>query len=399
MITYDIKKHTQDILEENNILIIQDIDGVCIPLVKDPLKREISLNYINAASRLVDKFFVLTCGEHEGRRGVNRIIERTLKSIKEPHEKGLYLPGLAGCGVEFQDRYGNNKILGLGKDEIDFLKKVPDRMYKLLFNELIRIFPKESSNRIKELCNVAICDTRFTPTLNLNEILILADKNIELQKELQNMMLKIMEKLINYTKNTNLENSFQLHMMPNLGVKGGKEILKESTIKDIGTTDIQFIINGAIKEAGLLVLLNKYLKVKKNIYPFGEDFNVRDCPRSHKELLKLCKEKISLDDMPMLIGVGDTVTSEWNSKTNNYQRGGSDRGFLTLIKELGEIYNTNNKVIFVNSSNSQVKRPRLSNLNSSGITDKDDNLKIDIVIEEGPSQYINWFEMISNNKC
>ena len=40
--------------------------------------------------------------------------------------------------------------------------------------------------------------------------------------------------------------------MPNLGIKDGREIMKYATQKEFGTTDIQFIIKGAIKEAGLL---------------------------------------------------------------------------------------------------------------------------------------------------
>ena len=74
-----------------NILIIQDIDGVCIPLVKDPMTRKLESKYIYAAKALEEEFFVLTCGEHEGPRGVNRIIERSLKSTIEPKNKELYL--------------------------------------------------------------------------------------------------------------------------------------------------------------------------------------------------------------------------------------------------------------------------------------------------------------------
>ena len=39
---YKTKKEVINTLKnEKNILIIQDLDGVCIPLVQDPLKREI----------------------------------------------------------------------------------------------------------------------------------------------------------------------------------------------------------------------------------------------------------------------------------------------------------------------------------------------------------------------
>ena len=70
------------ILNARSILFIQDIDGVCIPLVKDPMTRKIKMNYIYAVKELESEFFVLTCGEHEGERGVNRIIERTIKTLK-----------------------------------------------------------------------------------------------------------------------------------------------------------------------------------------------------------------------------------------------------------------------------------------------------------------------------
>ena len=68
------------ILNEENILIVQDLDGVCIPLVQDPLKREINKDYVKNVSRLRENFAVLTCGEHEGRRGVNRLVEKALNS-------------------------------------------------------------------------------------------------------------------------------------------------------------------------------------------------------------------------------------------------------------------------------------------------------------------------------
>ena len=52
-------------------------------------------------------FAVLTNGEHEGRRGVNRLVESALGDVSLPGRDGLYLPGLAAGGVQFQDRFGN----------------------------------------------------------------------------------------------------------------------------------------------------------------------------------------------------------------------------------------------------------------------------------------------------
>ena len=101
------------IINEENILIVQDLDGVCIPLVQDPLKRKIDKEYVEDVSKLREKFSVLTCGEHEGRRGVNRLVEKALNSTTKAKENGFYLPGLAACGVEFQDRFSNYPIQGL----------------------------------------------------------------------------------------------------------------------------------------------------------------------------------------------------------------------------------------------------------------------------------------------
>jgi len=36
------------LISSKNILIIQDIDGVCIPLVKDPMTRKLESKYIYA---------------------------------------------------------------------------------------------------------------------------------------------------------------------------------------------------------------------------------------------------------------------------------------------------------------------------------------------------------------
>ena len=91
--------YIEKLITSKSFLIVQDIDGVCIPLVKDPITRKIDPNYVRSVSKLRNEFSVLTCGEHEGRRGVNRIIERAFKGDQNPKESGLYLPGLAACGI------------------------------------------------------------------------------------------------------------------------------------------------------------------------------------------------------------------------------------------------------------------------------------------------------------
>ncbi len=385
------------IINEKNILIVQDLDGVCIPLVQDPLKRQINKEYVQDVSRLSERFAVLTCGEHEGRRGVNRLVEKALDSKTIARENGFYLPGLAACGVEFQDRFSNLSHPGLNEKEINFLAKVPKKMSSMLTSELKKNLPNLSNDLRNKLIDVAVCDTRFTPTLNFNEIFSLVKNDQKKIEVLQSIMEKIMINLLEESKKIGLDNSFHLHLMPNLGLRDGKEIMKYATQNEFGTTDIQFIIKGAIKEAGLLLLLNKYIGNKTGIYPFGENFNVRNAPKTINKLIELCKDKISIDQMPLLVGVGDTVTSVKDPKDNSWLRGGSDRGFLTLIQRLGESYKKKNQVIFVNSSNDQVSRPRVTGTNMEGISDPNDYLNFNMIINDGPEEYIEWFKQLASN--
>ena len=385
------------IINEQNILIVQDLDGVCIPLVQDPLQREINKEYVKDVSRLREKFAVLTCGEHEGKRGVNRLVEKALDSKKTAKENGFYLPGLAACGVEYQDRFSNLSYPGLKDNEINFLAEVPKMMRSMLTNELKKFLPNLSNEKRNKLIEVAVCDTRFTPTLNFNEIFSYVKNDFQKVKDLQLIMGKIMNDLLEESKNCGLDNSFYLHLMPNLGIRDGREIMKYSTQNEFGTTDIQFIIKGAIKEAGLLFLLNKYIANKTGVYPFGENFNVRNAPKTHAQLIKLCRDKIPHEQMPLLVGVGDTVTSVKDNKDNSWLRGGSDRGFLTLIQRLGESYKKDNQVVFVNSCNEQVLRPRINGTDMKGVSDPNDDLKFNMIINDGPKEYIEWFKQLASN--
>ena len=385
------------IINEQNILIVQDLDGVCIPLVQDPLQREINKEYVKDVSRLREKFAVLTCGEHEGKRGVNRLVEKALDSKTTAKENGFYLPGLAACGVEYQDRFSNLSYPGLKDNEINFLAEVPKMMRSMLTNELKKFLPNLSNEKRNKLIDVAVCDTRFTPTLNFNEIFSYVKNDFQKVKDLQLIMGKIMNDLLEDSKNFGLGNSFYLHLMPNLGIRDGREIMKYSTQNEFGTTDIQFIIKGAIKEAGLLFLLNKYIANKTGVYPFGENFNVRNAPKTHAQLIKLCRDKIPHEQMPLLVGVGDTVTSVKDNKDNSWLRGGSDRGFLTLIQRLGESYKKDNQVVFVNSCNKQVLRPRINGTDMKGVSDPNDDLKFNMIINDGPKEYIEWFKQLASN--
>jgi len=385
------------IINEQNILIVQDLDGVCIPLVQDPLKRVLNKEYVKDVTRLKDCFAVLTCGEHEGKRGVNRLVEKALNSKTTARENGFYLPGLAACGVEYQDRFSNLSHPGLKDNEINFLEKVPEKMRSMLTNELKKFLPNLSNDFRNKLIDVAVCDTHFTPTLNFNEIFSYVKNDFKKVKGLQLIMEKIMNNLLEDSRKFGLDNSFYLHLMPNIGLRDGKEIMKYATHNEFGTTDIQFIIKGAIKEAGLLLLLNKYISNKTGIYPFGENFNVRNAPTTLNNLIELCKDKIPIDQMPLLIGVGDTVTSFKDPRDNFWLRGGSDRGFLTLIQRLGEAYKKKNQVIFVNSCNEQVLRPKVIGTDMRGISDPNDDLKFNMIINNGPEEYIAWFKQLASN--
>ncbi|KGG12592.1 MULTISPECIES: glucosylglycerol 3-phosphatase [Prochlorococcus] len=371
------------------ILIVQDIDGVCIPLVKDPLKRVINKDYVQAVSKFRNEFAVLTCGEHEGFRGVNRIIERSIGSKKGAKEKGLYLPGLAACGVEYQNKFGESSCQGISEEEKFFLEEIPRTMKKLMYQELNILMPSLDANDLHKEAEKAICDTRFSPAINLNSLFNLVPNQVDMQIKLQKAMESVMAKVMEEAKHKGLEDSFHLHISPNLGRNGKKEIIKYSKSGDIGTTDIQIIINGALKEAGLLVLLNKFFQQVYKRSPFGENYNVRFAPDNVEECVREAINKIPKKFMPTIIGVGDTITSNKSSSERKWLRGGSDRGFLTLIQRLGEEFQTQNKIIFVDSSHGEVERPS-SSISLEGITDAEDPLKFDVIMSGGHNEYIEW---------
>tara|TARA_B100000900_G_scaffold216243_1_gene183107 strand:- start:60 stop:1271 length:1212 start_codon:yes stop_codon:yes gene_type:complete len=385
------------ILSSQNILFIQDIDGVCIPLVKDPMNRKLNKEYIFAAKKLDNEFFVLTCGEHEGKRGVNRIIERSLESDLKPKQDGLYLRGLAACGVEYQNNKGEINFEGITREEIDFLANSAQIM-RPKFRKIVKeLFPRMDDNLINFHMNKSICDTRFSPTINFNSLFEISENNL-IRIKIQRYFEKMMNEIISLGESKGLKNSFFLHISPNLGSKNGVEIIKEANNKDIGSTDIQLLLKGAQKDAGVLCLLNKFIGDKKGKKPFGENFNFRDVPIQKREKIAFCKKYIQPEDMPILIGVGDTITSNQISKSNSFLRGGSDRSFLELIQLLGHEFGIKNNIIFIDSSHGEVFRPSTKGTDLKGITDKDDTLKFDIVFQDGPEEYINWFTKIAHKR-
>ena len=382
----------QELCGVEDLLIVQDLDGVCMQLVNDPLTRQMNGAYVMAAGQLGDSFAVLTNGEHEGRRGVNRLVEQALRGNHDPAQAGLYLRGLAAGGVQFQDRYGHLSHPGVSEAEIAFLAAAPSRMEVMLKDGLPELFPLYSLEQIDQLSHAAVLDTQVSPTVNLNGIFALIPGDDEKQRTMQNLLQRLMETLLADAAQQGLEGSFFLHVAPNLGRNAdGMERLKPAVDGDVGTTDIQFMLSGSIKEAGLLVLLNQHMARRYGEVPFGDDFNVRVAPQDHDALLKLVQDRIPAERMPLLVGVGDTVTSNPSADGATRLRGGSDRGFLTLLQALGAWSGRENRVVLVDSSHGEVDRPSLSDPALTGISDPDDPLRIDVLMTAGPEQYINWF--------
>lgn len=391
---------------ELNLLIIQDLDGVCMGLVKDPLTRVMDTHYIEATRSFNGHFYVLTNGEHIGKRGINLIIERSYGDANLVKEKGFYLPGLAAGGVQWQDRYGNVSHPGVNQKELDFLARIPEYIeasFQDFFTHNNHSLDKQA---IATYIQASILDNKVSPTANLNvfhEVFLdQEDDYFQLQQHIK----QLMDDLLKKAANEGLEDSFFIHYAPNLGRDAtGQEIMQEAKGKDSGTTDFQFMLKGGIKEVGVLGILNRYYYQRTGNYPLGEDFTVRNAPRNHDQLMTLIKENFDLKQMPTIVGVGDTVTSKpvENNGQLNFGRGGSDRGFLQLIQEMGETFNTGNLIVYIDSSAGEVKnRKPLKLEEKNGHTyviegpgdprDKDDPLTLNIAFPGGYKQYINCFQ-------
>ena len=380
-----------------NLLIVQDLDGVCMDLVKDPLTRQLDPTYVDAAAQLQGCFNVLTNGEHEGQRGVNRLVERALGDPAKPAREGLYLPGLAAGGVQLQNQYGQLSHPGVTPAEMVFLAELPAAMEAGLLQRLPALMPGLSKEQLQHEARQAVLDTQVSPTINLNGLFSLCRNDVARQRMLQTMLQELMDELLLRASQAGLPQSFFLHVAPNLGRDAeGRERLKTAEPGDVGSTDIQFMLRGAIKEAGLLVLINRHIAARTGQAPLGDDFNVRTAPHDHQALLSLCEQSIPAEHMPVLVGVGDTVTSTPCPEGQGWLRGGSDRGFLTLLQQIGERYRQSNRVVLVDSSGGEVDRPSLMDGNLIGISDPEDPLRFDVVMPGGPKQYIAWFKQLAN---
>ncbi|WP_353292674.1 glucosylglycerol 3-phosphatase [Synechococcus sp. M16CYN] len=386
----------QELRGVKDLLIVQDLDGVCMQLVQDPLNRRIDASYVTAAAQFGDSFAVLTNGEHEGRRGVNRVVEQALGNDLHPARNGLYLPGLAAGGVQLQNRYGQVSNPGVSEAEIAFLTAAPHRMEELLRRGLSYLLPEFSPDQLTQLAHTAVLDTQMSPTVNLNGVFAQIPDDVVRQQALQGLLQQLMGELLTEAVQQGLAGSFFLHVAPNLGCDAdGLERLKPAVAGDVGTTDIQFMLSGSLKEAGLLVLLNQYMACHYGEVPFGEEFNVRIAPNNQTDLLKLVQDRIPAERMPLLVGVGDTVTSNRADDDSGWLRGGSDRGFLTLLQTLGTWSGRANRVVLVDSSHGEVDRPSLSHPFLAGITDANDPLQLNVLMLGGPDQYITWFQQLA----
>jgi glucosylglycerol 3-phosphatase len=395
---------------EKNILIIQDLDGVCMGLVKDPLTRTIEPNYLAATQAFDKHFFVLTNGEHIGKRGINLIVEKALNNPELVKQKGLYLPGLAGGGVQWQDRYGNVSHPGINNAELAFLATVPSRMQaslKTFFREHNCDF---SDRELDAYIYATVLENKVSPSINLN-VFYDALSNSNIYNELQKAIEELMQNLLEEAKNIGLENSFFIHFAPNLGRdERGKEIMQPASAKDSGTTDFQFMLKGAVKEAGVLFILNHYYYLQTGDYPLGKDFNSRQSPQSQTELLALIKDNFAPEIMPRIIGVGDTVTSKSEQNGNEiiFRRGGSDRGFLELIQAMNQEFNTHNLVVYIDSSAGEVKNRKPLKFNPEktqiiegpgDVRDLHDPLILNVVFPNGDRQYTQMFQTAASRKA
>ena len=388
----DLDSLQKELIDSPDFLIVQDLDGVCMPLVKDPLTRSLAAKYVHAAALLRGNFCVLTNGEHEGHRGVNRLVEQALGDRSIARNQGLYLPGLAAGGVQLQDEFGHLTHPGVSDAEMSFLASVPERMNALMEALLPSVMPDLADQDLKAEIKQAILDTQVSPTINLNSLFSRIPNDVSRQRALQSMLEALMQQLMEMAVAEGLHESFFLHVAPNLGRdSSGRERLKPSTTGDVGSTDIQFMLRGAIKEAGLLVLINRHIAARTGIAPLGEDFNVRTAPQDLESLLALCEQRIPRELMPQLVGVGDTVTSTQSASGDDWLRGGSDRGFLTLLQELGRSFQRPNRVVIVDSSGGEIDRPSLADDSLAGISDPEDPLQFDVCIPGGPDQYVDWF--------
>ncbi|MEM7064027.1 MAG: glucosylglycerol 3-phosphatase [Cyanobacteria bacterium P01_B01_bin.77] len=397
----DHQGFTDLLANTENLLLIQDLDGVCMGLVKDPLNRSISRAYVEAAAAYDGHFFVLTNGEHIGKRGINGIVA---KALQQPMGD-LHLPGLAAGGVQWQDRSGQLTHPGVSDTELAFLQAVPDRIKTTLEAFLCTVDHGLSSETLIHCINASVLDNVASPTANLNTFYETLN-NLALYQQLQTQMRELTDRLLIEAEAEGLGTSFFVHYAPNLGRdEQGDEVIWRADNTTSGTTDFQFMLRGAIKEAGVLSLLNRYYFMTTGLHPLGIGFNARQAPRRMEDMLALVKQNFDPAYMPRIIGVGDTVTSQAVDTDNGlvFKRGGSDRNFLQLIQNIGQALESGNLVVYVDSSGGELKNRRALQVETHGgiskviqgpgdPRDHSDPLTLNIVFPGGHEQYCEAFQ-------
>lgn len=412
-LSLDHQSLSQMLIEQKNILIIQDLDGVCMGLVKDPLTRAIAPQYLTAAKSFGNHFYVLTNGEHIGKRGVNGIVEQAFGDLQLVQAQGLYLQGLAGGGVQWQDCNGNVSHPGVSSQEMAFLAAVPHKIAAYLQDLGTQLKYGLDAAKLATYIPATVLDNQVSPTVNLNVFHAVFRDNPELYADLQQEIKLLLESLLVEAQQQGLNDSFFVHYAPNLGRdKQGQEIMQPSQGKDSGTTDFQFMLRGGIKEVGVLVILNHYYYLQTGNYPLGQDFNARQAPHEQTALLKLVQDNFDPSMMPTIVGVGDTVTSKAVNNNNQleFKRGGSDRGFLELIQALGQEFDTGNVVVYVDSSGGEVQNRKPLKLDRSdpqaikvieGVGDPQDTqdpLILNIAFPGGHQEYVDFFCQTAKNR-
>ncbi|MEM8638855.1 MAG: glucosylglycerol 3-phosphatase [Cyanobacteria bacterium P01_G01_bin.54] len=385
------------ISQTQNLLIIQDLDGVCMQLVKDPLDRVLDPGYVQATQRLDGHFFVLTNGEHVGARGVNTIVQKAFPG-QDLTAQSLHLPGLAAGGVQWQDRQGNVSHPGVSEAELAFLQQVGQQMQAQLQAFLsTKNIPQEQCEML--LAASILADNVASPTANLNTAFAVLPEHYA---ELQALFYQLTLDLLAQAQKQGLGDSFFVHYAPNLGRDTqGLEILRPATATDSGTSDFQFMLRGGIKEAGVLGILNRYYGQQFGAYPLGKDFNVRQAPQDMDALLALIINNFDLEKLPLIIGVGDTVNSQVTPE--GVKRGGSDRNFLQLIHTLKQTTGQPHLTVYVDSSRGEVKNRRSLQLETrNGVeavvagpgdpADTQEPLTLNVAFPGGYGQYVQWFK-------
>src|SRR3546814_109280 len=152
-----------------------------------------------------------------------------------------------------------------------------------------------SSDLLATLLQATVLDNLVSPTINLNNLhLHLRDRPAH-YRQLQGEIAAFMQQLLADAARHDLGDAFFVHYAPNLGRdERGDERMRPGDTDSAGTHDFQFMLKGAVKEVGVLVILNRYYFDQTGRYPLGEHFHARAAPRDHDALLKLATERFEI---------------------------------------------------------------------------------------------------------